>query len=78
MKSGQTVSLKIDVRSALTTGSRLAMVSGLRDLAQRQGLGEVGEPGHVVEVRVGDQRVVDLDLFSAREGGPDSTAVDQE
>ena len=29
VKSGQTVSLKIELRSALTTGSRLAMVSGL-------------------------------------------------
>ena len=78
VKSGHTVSLKIEVRSAVDHRLQADDRQGRRRLAQRQRLGQVGEAGDVIEVRVGDERVLDRELLGTGQRTADGAAVDQD
>ena len=78
VKSGQSVSLKAWVRSDVHHGRDAA--GGDRAVGRDHGerVREEREADGVVEVRVADQRVLDLDLLGHRERAPDGSGVDQD
>ena len=61
---------------------KTAYVAGHRDRASsaaaRERFRQERESGDVIEVRVGDQGVLDLELLGDRESAADATGVDQD